>query len=262
MKYLQVVSSVILFFLCGRSSVGHIVGLGDRHGDNIMLDVQLGECVHVDFDCLFDKGLKLQRPEIVPFRLTPAMVDGMGIFGYEGTYRRTMEVCLHLLRSHKDTLIGVLEPFIRDPTVAWGRGGRAQQRENITGATSTGMNSGFQDTENKDAEDALRNISERLSGVYNLAHPKAKKIANVYRSQGRALPKIGLAASQEDALNLPLSVEGQVDRLIVEATAEINLAQMYHGNSFATNYIIHIFLLVHEILMSLVNIISGWMSWS
>lgn len=211
-----------------RSSVGHIVGLGDRHGDNILIDTKLGECVHVDFDCLFDKGLKLQRPEIVPFRLTPCMVDAMGVFGYEGIYRRTMEVCLSLLRNNKDTLIGVLEPFIRDPTVAWGRGGRAQQREGMISSTSSGSNM-FQDTENKDAEDALMNISERLSGVYNVVHPKARKIINAYRSQSRSMPKVGLASSQEDALNLPLSVEGQVDRLITEATAEINLAQMYHG---------------------------------
>jgi serine/threonine-protein kinase ATR len=59
------------------SSVGHIIGLGDRHTENVLLDVTNGECVHVDFDCLFDKGLTLQRPEIVPFRLTPNMVDAM-----------------------------------------------------------------------------------------------------------------------------------------------------------------------------------------
>lgn len=50
------------------SMVGHIIGLGDRHGDNILLDTTTGECVHVDFDCLFDKGLTLPTPEIVPFR--------------------------------------------------------------------------------------------------------------------------------------------------------------------------------------------------
>ena len=53
------------------SAVGHVVGLGDRHTENILLDTTNGECVHVDFDCLFDKGLTLARPEIVPFRLTP-----------------------------------------------------------------------------------------------------------------------------------------------------------------------------------------------
>ena len=39
------------------SAVGHVVGLGDRHTENILLDVNIGECVHVDFDCLFDKVL-------------------------------------------------------------------------------------------------------------------------------------------------------------------------------------------------------------
>lgn len=35
--------------------VGYIIGLGDRHGENIMLDEVTGETVHCDFNCLFDK---------------------------------------------------------------------------------------------------------------------------------------------------------------------------------------------------------------
>ncbi|CAE7839510.1 Atr, partial [Symbiodinium microadriaticum] len=79
------------------SAVGHVMGLGDRHGENILLDTENAECMHVDFDCLFDKGLSLARPEIVPFRLTPNMVDAMGPTGVEGCFRRSMEVCLGLL---------------------------------------------------------------------------------------------------------------------------------------------------------------------
>lgn len=50
------------------SMVGHVVGLGDRHGENILLDCCNGDVVHVDFSCLFDKGLTLAKPEMVPFR--------------------------------------------------------------------------------------------------------------------------------------------------------------------------------------------------
>jgi serine/threonine-protein kinase ATR len=32
------------------SAVGHVIGLGDRHSENILLDTESGECVHVDFD--------------------------------------------------------------------------------------------------------------------------------------------------------------------------------------------------------------------
>ncbi|KAK2664947.1 hypothetical protein Ddye_003521 [Dipteronia dyeriana] len=51
------------------SMVGHILGLGDRHGENILFDSTTGDCVPVDFCCLFDKGLLLEKPELVPFRL-------------------------------------------------------------------------------------------------------------------------------------------------------------------------------------------------
>ena len=37
------------------SMVGYILGLGDRHGENILFDSLTGECVHVDFNCLFNK---------------------------------------------------------------------------------------------------------------------------------------------------------------------------------------------------------------
>merc|ERR1712196_294674 len=56
------------------SAVGHVIGLGDRHSENILVDTTNGECVHVDFDCLFDKGLNLPKPEVVPFRLTTNMI--------------------------------------------------------------------------------------------------------------------------------------------------------------------------------------------
>lgn len=37
------------------SMVGYILGLGDRHGENILFDSTCGDCVHVDFNCLFNR---------------------------------------------------------------------------------------------------------------------------------------------------------------------------------------------------------------
>ena len=37
------------------SIVGYIVGLGDRHGENILIDSTNGDSVHVDFSCLFNR---------------------------------------------------------------------------------------------------------------------------------------------------------------------------------------------------------------
>lgn len=41
------------------SIIGYLLGLGDRHLENIMLDIHSGEAVHVDFNCLFNKGESL-----------------------------------------------------------------------------------------------------------------------------------------------------------------------------------------------------------
>jgi len=52
------------------SAFGYILGLGDRHGDNILMKVNDGGLVHIDFDCIFDKGRFLPVPEVLNFRLT------------------------------------------------------------------------------------------------------------------------------------------------------------------------------------------------
>ena len=90
------------------SAIGHIIGLGDRHAENILIDTKCGEVIHVDFDCLFDKGLNLSRPEVVPFRLTPNMVDALGPTGYEGAFRGGLVETLGALREQREVRLGKL----------------------------------------------------------------------------------------------------------------------------------------------------------
>jgi phosphatidylinositol kinase/protein kinase (PI-3 family) len=51
--------------------VGYLLGLGDRHLDNILLDARSGSTVYIDFNVVFERGRRLRVPEVVPFRLTP-----------------------------------------------------------------------------------------------------------------------------------------------------------------------------------------------
>jgi serine/threonine-protein kinase ATR len=99
------------------SMVGTILGLGDRHGENILFEEGNGGTFHVDFNCLFDKGLTFVKPERVPFRLTHNMIDAMGVYGYEGPFRKSSELTLKLLRQHEETLMTILEAFVYDPTL-------------------------------------------------------------------------------------------------------------------------------------------------
>jgi len=47
------------------------------------------------------------------------MIDGLGITGYEGIFLKVCEITLSVLRTHKETLMTVLETFIHDPLVEW-----------------------------------------------------------------------------------------------------------------------------------------------
>lgn len=76
------------------SIAGAVLGLGDRHTNNILLDLDTAEVVHIDLGIAFEQGLFLTTPERVPFRLTPNIVDAMGAAGVEGSFRRCSEVTL------------------------------------------------------------------------------------------------------------------------------------------------------------------------
>lgn len=103
------------------SMAGYILGLGDRHGENILLDSTSGDVVHVDFNCLFNKGETFEWPERVPFRLTQNMVAAMGPLGVEGVFRRSCAVTLRVLRNNSNTLMSIVTPFVYDPLVSWPR---------------------------------------------------------------------------------------------------------------------------------------------
>jgi serine/threonine-protein kinase ATR len=116
------------------SIVGHALGLGDRHGENLSLELGSGGVFHVDFNCLFEKGLTFDKPELVPFRLTHNMVDAFGVYGYEGPFRRSAEITQRILKQYEDTLMTIMETFIYDPTTDFGVG---ERRRRVAGVPET-----------------------------------------------------------------------------------------------------------------------------
>jgi DNA-dependent protein kinase catalytic subunit len=53
-----------------------LLGIGDRHLDNTLVSVKDGQCVGIDFGCAFGLATQfLPVPELMPFRLTPHIVN-------------------------------------------------------------------------------------------------------------------------------------------------------------------------------------------
>ena len=102
--------------------VGWLLGLGDRHLDNILLDARSGEPVHIDFAVAFERGRQLRVPELVPFRLTPVLAAALGATGPEGAFRAAAEATLGALRAHGGHLCALLRDALRDARLDWASG--------------------------------------------------------------------------------------------------------------------------------------------
>ena len=135
-----------------------------------------------------------------------------------------------VLRQNRDTLLSVLEPFLRDPTVSWHRSGRAQRLDHdpskdayhvAGGVCGEGRGVQVRDIENELATEMLRKIGERLKGVYNLTHPYRDKLLRQFTKRLSSAAGGGVAADRpvrgmgvaEDEAQLPLSIQGQVEKL-------------------------------------------------
>ncbi|OIV96965.1 hypothetical protein TanjilG_00547 [Lupinus angustifolius] len=179
--------------------VGYIVGLGDRHAMNILVDQATAEVVHIDLGVAFEQGLMLKTPERVPFRLTRDIIDGMGVTGVEGVFRRCCEETLSVMRTNKEALLTIVEVFIHDPLYKWALSPlkALQRQKDMDDDLVTSLEDPQNDYEgNKDAARALLRVKQKLDGY------------------------------EEGEMR---SVHGQVQQLIQDAIDSERLCQMFPG---------------------------------
>lgn len=196
--------------LASGSAAGHAVGLGDRHAQNILVDLPSMQLVHIDLGIALEQGRFLPIPERVPFRLTPNLVDGLGPAGVAGAAGKALEAALAAARADAPALASVVELLVHDPLCAWtatphpaqGEGSSADEPRNgrLAPGRETPKRAAAKRGEaaNADAARALLRVRQKLLG-------------------------------REEGSELPLSVEGQAALLLRLASDRDNLATMYVG---------------------------------
>lgn len=191
------------------SILGHILGLGDRHGHNILLDKKTGEVVHIDLGVAFETGRILPIPEVVPFRMTRDIVDGMGVTKTDGVFRRCCEFTLDALREDTYSIMTILDVLRYDPLYSWSstpmRLAKLQRAARLGEEEASGEGG----------------AAGGLGGAGEVGNKK--KAVNEPSEADRALEVV------RKKLSKTLSVTATVNDLINQATDERNLAVLYSG---------------------------------
>eukprot|EP00501_MAST-03F_sp_TOSAG23-6_P001284 GSMAST32.ASY1.ANO1.1332.1 assembled CDS len=196
--------------VASTSMVGHILGIGDRHTQNILIDNSTAEVLHIDFGIVFEQGLELPTPEIVPFRLTRDIIDGMGVTGVEGTFRRCCEESLRVLRDAKnrDIILTILEVFIHDP------------------CTPEALR--LQHDQTPDDCHTIQQTQITDTNIETTSNKKTNHVSNLMSRRVLKRVKQKLLG-QEEQNGDTLGITGHVARLINEAKDPEKNAFMYHG---------------------------------
>ncbi|KAG9698743.1 hypothetical protein KCU95_g2387, partial [Aureobasidium melanogenum] len=157
------------------SMLGWVLGLGDRHCHNILLDEKSGEAIHIDLGVAFEAGRVLPIPEVVPFRLTRDIVDGMGVTKTEGVFRRCCEFSMDALRAEKDAIMTLLNVLRYDPLYSWtvsplkARRMQDPSRDGDDGGNGLGSVSKRPEDEAGEAARALAIVEKKLSKTLSTA---------------------------------------------------------------------------------------------
>lgn len=101
------------------SIASYLIGIGDRHLENFLIDTTDGEVLGIDFGIAFGSNLHLSIPELMPFRLTQQIEGVISPHPLEGIYKQTMVHALSAIRKKKSLIMDTCEIFVKEPLLDW-----------------------------------------------------------------------------------------------------------------------------------------------
>jgi serine-protein kinase ATM len=173
----------------------------------------------------------LTVPELVPFRLTQNVVDGLGTTGTSGLFTTASEAILSVLRQNAPALLTILSAVVSDPLYSWSMSPvKARERQALANADE-GDNDDDQGGLRKDqglASAAAGAASEVESGD---SAATAADDDDQNESAATAIAKIKekLQGYEDGTSGEQQSVQSQVQLLINSARDPDKLCVMFHG---------------------------------
>ena len=242
--------------LAVMSIVGYILGLGDRHPSNIMIDRNSGKVLHIDFGDCFEVAMKRDKfPEKIPFRLTRMLIKALEIGGIEGAFRITCENVMRVVRENRESLNVILAAFVHDPLISFrlliplimkknknkitNDSNKNKKDDDVNDDNDEGNSVGNQKmmeeiiNNNKNDENELE--KKRIGSDERKLYSELEEKDDTESDDLNQIAKIVLERVSDKLngtdfnKNEELKVYDQIQRLIRQATSHENLSQSYLG---------------------------------
>ncbi|KAJ0023075.1 hypothetical protein NQD34_015209 [Periophthalmus magnuspinnatus] len=110
-----------------------VLGIGDRHLSNFMINTETGGVIGIDFGHAFGSATQfLPVPELMPFRLTQQFVKLMEPLQESGLIQSIMVHSLRAFRAEPDLLLNTMDVFVKEPSLDWKNFERKQLKKGGT----------------------------------------------------------------------------------------------------------------------------------
>lgn len=92
-----------------------LAGIGDRHLQNTLVHIVTGRCLGIDFGHAFGSGIRAHIPELVPFRLTPQILELLRPFTERDLLAIIMTHTMRALRDDRGPILACMDIFVHKP---------------------------------------------------------------------------------------------------------------------------------------------------
>lgn len=92
-----------------------IMGIGDRHLNNLLISKKTGKIIGIDFGYAYGMATRgLMIPELIPMRLTPQFVNVISPMETSGLIKKCMVYTLRAVRDVRQTIMAAMEAVVID----------------------------------------------------------------------------------------------------------------------------------------------------
>lgn len=106
--------------LAAFNGCSYVLGIGDRHLDNFLLDQHSGAVIGIDFGISFGAGASLLPvPELVPFRFTRQLEGVLQPYDALVHLEQDLSAVLEAVRAQEQRIDSIMRVFLNEPLLEW-----------------------------------------------------------------------------------------------------------------------------------------------